>query len=73
MVLALTTFWEVFFLLLIWVPLIMLWGFALYDIFSRRDLHGLSKALWVALIILLPYFGVLIYLVARPEQPLRPA
>jgi hypothetical protein len=68
-VLALTTFWQVFFLLLIWVPLVMLWGFALYDIFRRQDLRGLSKALWVAVIIVLPYFGVLIYLVARPEQP----
>jgi hypothetical protein len=69
MVLALTTFWDVFFLLLIWVPLIMLWGFALYDIFRRHDMAGLSKALWVAVIFLLPYIGVLIYLGMRPEGP----
>lgn len=66
--LALTTFWDVFFILLIWVPLIMLWVFALADIFQRDDLAGGSKALWVAVVILLPFFGTLIYLIARPAD-----
>ena len=66
--LALTTFWDVFFILLIWVPLIMLWIFALADIFQRDGLSGGSKALWVAVVILLPFFGTLIYLIARPAD-----
>lgn len=66
--LALTTFWNVFFILLIWVPLIMLWVFALADIFQRDDLGGGSKALWVAVVILLPFFGTLIYLISRPAE-----
>ena len=69
--LALTTFWDVFFILLIWVPLIMLWAFALVDIFQRDDIGGGSKALWVAVVILLPFFGTLIYLIARPSESVR--
>jgi Phospholipase_D-nuclease N-terminal len=69
MVLGLTTFWEAFFLLMIWVPLVMLWGFALFDIFRRGDLSGGAKALWVVLIFILPWLGVLIYLITRPSTP----
>jgi hypothetical protein len=61
-----TTFWETFFLFLLILPLAMLWGFALVDIFRREDLGGWSKALWVTCIILVPFLGTLIYLVARP-------
>jgi hypothetical protein len=67
-VLALTTFWEAFFILLIWVPLVMLWAFALVDIFRRNDLRGVSKALWVVVIFVVPWIGVLIYLIARPAE-----
>jgi Phospholipase_D-nuclease N-terminal len=59
------TFWENFFLLLIFLPLAMMWGFALVDVFRRDDIGGLSKALWVVCIILVPFFGTLIYLAAR--------
>lgn len=35
------------------------------DIFRRRDMGGVMKAIWVVLIILIPYFGVLVYLIAH--------
>lgn len=60
------TFWENFFLLLIFLPLAMVWAFALVDIFRRDDIGGFSKALWVAVVILVPFFGTLMYLVVRP-------
>jgi len=63
------TFWENFFLFLIFLPLAMLWGFALVDLFRRDDIGGVSKALWVICVILLPFFGTLVYLVARPSGP----
>ncbi len=66
MVLA-TTFWETFFLLLIFLPLLVIWAGALLDIFRRDDMGGVSKALWVATVILVPFFGTLIYLIARPS------
>jgi hypothetical protein len=60
------TFWDVFWLLLIWLPLVMMWVFALFDVFRRDDLKGWLKALWVVCIVLVPFFGTLIYLIARP-------
>jgi hypothetical protein len=67
MTLALTPFWQAFFLLLIWVPLLMLWMGALFDVFRRDDLGGGSKALWVICIILVPWLGVLFYFISRPS------
>ena len=61
-----TTFWETFFLFLIFLPLLMIWAFALVDIFRRDDMGGFSKALWVLVIFLLPFLGTLIYLIVRP-------
>ncbi|MFL5965885.1 MAG: SHOCT domain-containing protein [Gaiellaceae bacterium] len=61
-----TTFWESFFLFLIFIPLAMVWGFAVLDIFRRDDIGGFSKAMWVLCVIVLPLFGSLIYLIARP-------
>jgi Phospholipase_D-nuclease N-terminal/Short C-terminal domain len=59
------SFWDVFFLLLIYIPLILVWGFAVLDIFNRDDIGGGAKALWVAVVIFLPFFGTLIYLLLR--------
>ena len=58
-------FWEWFFLMLIYVPLIMIWAFALIDIFRRDDISGLMKALWVVIVFVIPFFGTLIYLLFR--------
>ena len=52
--------------LTIFLPLVMLWTFALVDVFRRDDMGGFSKALWVFVIIVVPYFGTLIYLISRP-------
>ena len=61
------SFWENFFLLLIFLPLAMTWAFAFMDIFRRDDIGGLSKALWLTCVLLVPFFGTLIYLVTRPK------
>jgi hypothetical protein len=47
------------FLLWIWLAITC---FA--DIFRRHDMSGFMKALWILVIIVVPYFGVLIYLIA---------
>jgi hypothetical protein len=70
-VLVASNFWDVFFLLLIWIPLITLWIFALADVFRRDDLRGIAKAAWVACIIFLPYFGSFLYLMARSGSTAR--
>jgi hypothetical protein len=61
-----TTFWETFFLLLIFLPLLLVWAFALVDIFRRDDIGGGLKALWVAAVIFVPFIGTLVYLIVRP-------
>ena len=68
-----TTFWESFFLILLFLPLAMIWAFTLLDIFRRGDIGGGSKALWVACVILVPFLGTLAYLVARPRDADRAA
>lgn len=60
------SFWDVFFVLLIWIPLVMIWLFVFMDLFRREDMSGWIKALWVLVIIILPFFGALFYLIFRP-------
>jgi hypothetical protein len=47
---------------------VFLWIFiAIFaDIFRRRDLGGWAKAGWILLIVVLPFLGCLIYVIARP-------
>ena len=61
------SFWDAFWLLAIWVPLILLWGFALVDLF-RSDHSGLAKGLWALAIIFLPVLGVILYFALRPTR-----
>ncbi|NPV60940.1 MAG: SHOCT domain-containing protein [Actinobacteria bacterium] len=60
------SFWDVFFVMLIWVPLAMIWVFVLMDIFRREDMSGWLKAMWVMAIMLIPFLGALFYLIFRP-------
>jgi hypothetical protein len=53
-----------FFLFVIWFW-ILITVFA--DIFRRRDTSGGSKVLWCIFVIVLPYLGVFIYLIANHE------
>ena len=72
----LSTFWDViwasFIILFVFVPLVMLWVFALVDLFGRRDLRWL-KVVWLVFIIFLPIIGPLIYLLVRPQEDAAPA
>jgi uncharacterized membrane protein YcjF (UPF0283 family) len=56
--------WDVLviFAFIIWFwLLIVVFG----DIFRRRDISGWGKTAWIILVIVLPYFGVFIYLIAE--------
>ncbi len=37
-------FWWGMLVFILYIPLIFLWGFTLFDLFARRDLHGWAKA-----------------------------
>jgi hypothetical protein len=56
--------WDMlwFFLFLIWIWLLIV---IFTDIFRSRDLSGWAKALWTIFVIVLPFLGVFVYLIAR--------
>src|SRR5689334_12962517 len=51
-----------FFLFFIWIWLLIM---VFSDIFRSHDLSGGLKAIWVIFVILMPYLGVFVYLIAR--------
>ena len=67
----LTSFWDV----VLWIVIVWFWAMVIWmfitvfaDIFRRRDLSGIAKALWIFLIFIIPLIGILIYFVARPAD-----
>ena len=62
----LDVFWSmlIFFCWVIWIWMVIV---IFADVFSRRDISGWSKALWSVFIIVLPFLGVLIYLIAHSD------
>jgi hypothetical protein len=60
-------FWSMlwFFLWFIWIWLLVV---VFSDIFRSHDLSGWAKALWTIFVILLPYLGVFVYLIARGRK-----
>ncbi len=54
-----------FFLFFIWIYLLIV---VFSDIFRSDDLGGWSKALWVIFVVVLPYLGVFVYLIARGHK-----
>jgi Phospholipase_D-nuclease N-terminal/Short C-terminal domain len=63
--------WDTF-LSVLWFFLFFLWIWLLItifaDLFRSHDLSGWAKAGWTVLLIVLPYLGVLIYLIARGSK-----
>jgi hypothetical protein len=57
-------FWTmlIFFAFIVWIWILFV---VIADIFRRHDTSGFVKVLWIIFIILIPYFGVFIYLIAE--------
>jgi len=57
-------FWSMlyFFFFVIWIWLLIT---VFADIFRSHDLSGGAKALWTIFVIVMPYLGVFVYLIAR--------
>ena len=51
-----------FFLFIIWIWLLIM---VFMDVFRSHDMGGFAKAIWVLFVIIIPYLGVLVYLIAR--------
>jgi hypothetical protein len=60
------------FLSMLWFFLFFIWIWILItvfiDLFRSHDLSGWAKAAWAIFVIILPYLGVLVYLIARGHK-----
>ena len=58
-----------FLLWLVWIFLFVIWFWLLItifaDLFRRHDINGWVKALWIIFVIVLPFLGILIYLITQ--------
>ena len=62
----LDVFWTmiIFFFWVIWIWIVVT---VLIDVFRRHDIGGFAKALWVIFVVILPWLGVLIYLIVEHD------
>jgi len=60
----LEVFWTllIFFAFVIWLWMLFV---VIGDIFRRHDIGGWAKTAWILVLVILPYFGVFIYLIAE--------
>ncbi len=59
----LTMLW--FFLWIIWIIILFR---VIVDIFRSRDMGGVAKAGWLLFVIVLPFLGVFVYVIARGHK-----
>jgi CBS domain containing-hemolysin-like protein len=57
-------FWSmmIFFLWFAWIILVFR---VIGDVFANSEMKGIAKAFWLIFVIILPWFGVLIYLIVN--------
>jgi hypothetical protein len=64
---VLGVFWSIF-VFFLWI----MWFFLLFrvigDIFRSHDLSGWAKAAWLIFVLVVPFLGVLIYVIARGDE-----
>ena len=60
----LDVFWTIL-IFFVWVAWFMLLFRVIGDIFRRHDASGFAKVLWLIFVIVLPFLGVFIYLIAN--------
>jgi hypothetical protein len=51
-----------------WVAWLLILFRVIADVFRRHDTSGWSKAAWLVFVIVLPFLGVLIYLIANGDE-----
>jgi predicted PurR-regulated permease PerM len=62
----LNVLWDIL-IIFAWVLFIWIAIVVFSDLFQRRDISGWGKAAWVVLIVLLPWIGVLAYLIVNHD------
>ena len=62
----LDVFWTML-IFFVWVAWFMLLFRVIGDVFRRHDIGGGAKVLWLIFVIILPFLGVFIYLIAESK------
>jgi Phospholipase_D-nuclease N-terminal len=47
---------------------LVLWVRAVVDVFRRGDLTGAAKAAWTIIMLIVPFIGLLVYMLLRPSD-----
>jgi uncharacterized membrane protein len=47
---------------------LVLWVRAVIDVFRRRDLTPAAKSAWAIIMLLVPFIGLLVYVMLRPSD-----
>jgi hypothetical protein len=47
---------------------LVLWVRAVVDVFRRGDLSGAAKAAWAIIMLIVPFIGLLLYMLLRPSD-----
>lgn len=63
-------FWTIL-IVFLWIAWIMLLIRVFADIFRSDDMGGFAKAIWSIFVIIAPFLGVLVYLIARGDSMTR--
>ncbi|MFD3755674.1 SHOCT domain-containing protein [Streptomyces sp. NPDC058622] len=64
---VLGAFWTVMWIFL-WVMWLLLLFRVIVDVFRDHEMSGWLKALWLLFLILIPFLGVLVYVIARGKN-----
>lgn len=61
-----SVFWDIL-IFMAWVIFIWIAITVLIDVFRRHDISGWAKAAWVVFVVILPWIGVLVYLIVNHD------
>jgi hypothetical protein len=60
------------FMTMLWFFLFVIWFMILFrvivDVFRSHDMGGFAKALWLIFVVITPFLGVLVYVLARGDN-----
>ena len=63
----LSVFWSMF-IFFVWIVWIMALFYVFADIFRSHDMGGFAKTMWLIFVIVVPFLGVFVYLLARGDK-----
>ena len=67
---VLDVMWTIL-VIFLWIAWFMLLFHVIADVFRRRDASGAKKTIWLIFMILVPFLGVFVYLIANGDDMAR--